>query len=206
MPTKKPHNLPLLAIDFESVLVPEIWISVAEKTGIEDLGLTTRDMPDYEKLMERRIGILRKKGLLLKDIQNVISTLDPLPGAHDFIQKLRARIQLIILSDTFYEFAYPLLKKFDHPTTFCNSLTMDKDGAIIGFHLRAGGKKGAVNAFRRLGFFVVSAGDSYNDTEMLKAADAGFLFNAPDSIIAQFPQFPIARTYNELQKKILECF
>jgi phosphoserine/homoserine phosphotransferase len=190
----------LIATDLEGVLVPEIWIAVAEKTGIERLRLTTRDIPDYDQLMLGRIAILREQQLTLADIQRVIATLDPLPGALDFLDWARAHTQLIILSDTFYEFAASLMLKLGHPTLFCNSLTIDRHNNIVGYRMRQQhGKRLSVAAFRSLQFHVVAIGDSYNDTAMLAAADAGILFRPPDNIVAEFPQFPVTREYNELR-------
>ena len=193
----------LIATDLEGVLVPEIWIAVAEKTGIERLRLTTRDIPDYDKLMLGRIAILRERKLTLSDIQSVIATLEPLPGALEYLNWARAQMQLIILSDTFYEFAAPLMLKLGHPTLFCNSLTIDRDDNIVGYQMRQQhGKRLSVAAFRSLQFQVVAIGDSYNDTAMLAAADVGLLFRPPDLIAAEFPQFPVMREYSELRCRI----
>ena len=190
----------LIATDLEGVLVPEIWIAVAEKTGIERLRLTTRDIPDYDQLMRGRIQILHDQGLTLADIQEVIATIDPMPGALDLLSWVRARMQLIILSDTFYEFAAPLMRKLADPTLFCNSLDVDGEGNIVGYHLRQQhGKRSSVAAFRSLRFRVLAIGDSYNDTDMLATADAGILFRPPDNIVAEFPQFPVMREYDELR-------
>jgi phosphoserine / homoserine phosphotransferase len=189
----------LIATDLEGVLVPEIWIAVAEKTGIERLRLTTRDIPDYDQLMCGRIAILREQKLTLADIQRVIATLDPLPGALDFLDWARVHTQLIILSDTFYEFAAPLMLQLGYPTLFCNSLTIDEANNIVGYRMRQQhGKRLSVAAFRSLQFQVVAIGDSYNDTAMLAAADAGILFRPPDTIAAEFPQFPVMWEYDEL--------
>jgi len=194
----------LIATDLEGVLVPEIWIAVAEKTGIERLRLTTRDIPDYDQLMRGRIQILREYKLTLVDIQDVIATIDPLPGALDFLNWARAHTQIIILSDTFYEFAAPLMLKLGRPTLFCNSLAIDQENAIIGYHLRQqDGKKYSVLALKGLHFRVLAVGDSYNDTTMLGAADAGILFRPPANVIAEFPQFPVLREYDELRAHIL---
>jgi phosphoserine / homoserine phosphotransferase len=195
----------LIASDLEGVLVPEIWIAVAEKTGIERLRLTTRDIPDYDQLMRGRIAILREQKLTLTDIQRVIATLDPLPGALDFLAWARAHTQLIILSDTFYEFAAPLMLQLGYPTLFCNSLTVDQDDTIVGYRMRQDhGKRLSVAAFKSLEFQVVAVGDSYNDTAMLAMADAGILFRPPDNIVAEFPQFPVMREYDELRCHIEE--
>jgi phosphoserine/homoserine phosphotransferase len=193
----------LIATDLEGVLVPEIWIAVAEKTGIERLRLTTRDIPDYDQLMQGRIQILHERGLTLADIQEVIATIEPLPGALDFLSWVRTHTQLIILSDTFYEFAAPLMRKLADPTLFCNSLVVDQKNNITGYHLRQEhGKRTSVAAFRSLQFRVLAIGDSYNDTAMLAAADAGILFRPPDNIVAEFPQFPVMREYDQLRASI----
>jgi phosphoserine/homoserine phosphotransferase len=198
-----PRQPILIATDLEGVLVPEIWIAVAEKTGIEQLRLTTRDIPDYDQLMRGRIQILHDQGLTLNDIQAVITTIDPLPGALDYLSWARATMQLIILSDTFYEFAAPLMHKLGYPTLFCNSLEVDAQQQIIGYHLRQQhGKRSSVAAFRSLAFRVLAVGDSYNDTAMLAAADAGILFRPPENIVAEFPQFPVIREYDELRAYI----
>ncbi len=194
----------LIATDLEGVLVPEIWIAVAEKTGIERLRLTTRDIPDYDQLMRGRIQILREHRLTLVDIQDVIATIDPLPGALDFLNWARAHTQIIILSDTFYEFAAPLMLKLGRPTLFCNSLAIDQENTIIGYYLRQqDSKKHSVLALKGLEFRVLAVGDSYNDTTMLGAADAGILFRPPANVIAEFPQFPVLREYDELRAHIL---
>jgi phosphoserine / homoserine phosphotransferase len=190
----------LIATDLEGVLVPEIWIAVAEKTGIERLRLTTRDIPDYDQLMRGRIEILHEQRLTLADVQAVIATLDPLPGALDFVNWARAHTQIIILSDTFYEFAAPLMLKLGYPTLFCNSLTIDQANNIVGYRLRQpDGKRHSVLAFKSLQFQVLAVGDSYNDTAMLGAADAGLLFRPPAKVAAEFPQFPVLREYDELR-------
>ncbi|MFO7170901.1 MAG: bifunctional phosphoserine phosphatase/homoserine phosphotransferase ThrH [Chloroflexota bacterium] len=189
----------ILASDMEGVLTPEIWIAVAERTGIERLRLTTRDIPDYDELMRGRIAILREHGLRLADIQRVIASIEPLPGAAEFVQQARARAQLIILSDTFYEFAAPLMVKLGQPTLFCHTLETDADGSISGYRLRLpDSKTAAVRALRGLGFRTVAVGDSYNDTGMLAAADQGVLFRPPANVAAEFPQFPVAQSYDEL--------
>lgn len=194
---------PVLAcLDLEGVLTPEIWINVAKKTGISELSLTTRDIADYNELMKRRLGILDQHRLRLPDIQAVIATMAPLDGAGEFLDWLRARCQVIILSDTFYEFAQPLLKQLDYPTLFCNTLEVDGGGQIRNYHLRQPDqKRQSVMALRQLQFQVVAAGDSYNDTSMLLEADAGIFFRPPDSIIKEFPQFPVTRSYPELKEQ-----
>ena len=192
---------PLVAcLDLEGVLVPEIWINVAAKTGIDELRRTTRDEPDYDRLMRGRLAILDRERLGLADIQAIIATIRPLDGAGDFLDWLRSRMQVIILSDTFSEFAQPLMAQLGHPCLFCNSLTVDADGRIRGYTLRiADGKRKAVMALKLLNFRIVAAGDSYNDTTMLDEADAGILFRPPDNVIRDFPQFPVTRTYDELR-------
>jgi phosphoserine/homoserine phosphotransferase len=190
----------IACLDLEGVLVPEIWINVAERTGIAALRRTTRDEPDYDVLMRGRLAILAEHRLGLPDIQAVIGTMDPLDGALDFLDWLRSHTQVIILSDTFGEFAAPLMRKLGWPTLFCNSLEVDGGGRITGYRLRIpDGKRRAVEALRALAFRVVAAGDSYNDTTMLAAADAGILFRPPQSVIDDFPQFPVTRTYAELR-------
>jgi phosphoserine/homoserine phosphotransferase len=196
-------NKPVVAcLDLEGVLVPEIWIAFSEKTGISELRLTTRDVPDYDLLMKRRLAILDEHRLKLPDIQAVIATLRPLDGAQEFLDWLRAQCQVIILSDTFYQFAQPLMKQLGYPTLFCNHLEVAPDGRIVNYHMRLPEqKRESALALKRLNFHVVAAGDSYNDTPMLAAADAGILFRPPDAIAKQFPQFPVARTYDELKQQ-----
>ncbi|TVR01293.1 MAG: bifunctional phosphoserine phosphatase/homoserine phosphotransferase ThrH [Spirochaetaceae bacterium] len=189
----------LVCLDLEGVLVPEIWISVAEVTGIPELRLTTRDIPDYDELMNHRLGILDREGIRLPDIQAVIETLDPLPGAAPFFEALRARTQAVILSDTFVQFAGPLMKKLRFPTLFCNELLVDSEGKITGYRLRqADGKRHAVTAFRSLNLQVIAVGDSYNDLSMIRAANAGALFHPPDTIVAEHPDLPVFRDYDAL--------
>jgi phosphoserine/homoserine phosphotransferase len=191
----------IACLDLEGVLVPEIWINVAERTGIAALRRTTRDEPDYDALMRGRLAILDEHRLGLPDIQAVIGTMAPLDGAVDFLDWLRSQTQVIILSDTFGEFAVPLMRKLGWPTLFCNSLAVDGGGRITGYRLRIpDGKRRAVEALRGLAFRVVAAGDSYNDTTMLAAADAGILFRPPQNVIDDFPQFPVTRTYDELRE------
>lgn len=188
----------IVTLDLEGVLTPEIWIAVAEKTGIEELHLTTRDIPDYDILMKNRLAILDREKLGLSAIQEVIGTLDPLPGAFEFIEELKSISQVVILSDTFQEFAFPLMKKLNMPTLFCHNLVVDQD-RITGYQLRMKDQKAAaVEAFKALHFKVTSVGDSYNDTGMLKAAHQGIFFRAPDNVIQQFPQFPVTHKYGEL--------
>lgn len=187
-------------LDLEGVLVPEIWIGVAERTGIEALRRTTRDEPDYDKLMRGRLEILDRHGILLRDIQEVIAGLDPLEGAGSFLDWLRERVQVIILSDTFYPFAAPLMRKLGYPTLFCHDLEIDRAGRIVDYRLRMQDqKREAVRRLRELRFRIVAAGDSYNDTSMLAEADEGILFRPPRNVIEEFPQFPVTQSYDELR-------
>lgn len=189
----------VVCLDLEGVLVPEIWIAFAERTGIAAFRRTTRDEPDYDKLMRQRIALLREHGLKLPDIQRVIGAMQPLPGARDFLDDLRARYQVVILSDTFYEFADPLMRQLGRPTLLCHRLIADADGRVVDYKLRqADQKRQAVLALKGLNFKVLAAGDSYNDTAMLGAADAGFFIHPPESIAAQFPQFAVTRSFAEL--------
>jgi phosphoserine / homoserine phosphotransferase len=191
--------LRISCLDLEGVLIPEIWIAVSQKTKIEKLRLTTRDIPDYDVLMRQRLAILRKEGIKLKDIQAVIAKIKPLPGAKEFLDELRSRTQVIILTDSYYDFIMPLMKAFGFPTIWCNSLSVDSKGFIADYHLRQkNGKEQAVRALKSIGFKVKAAGDSYNDITMLKAADEGILFNPPQNIIKEFPEFKIAKNYREL--------
>ena len=198
---------PVIAcLDMEGVLVPEIWVNVAQKTGIRELSLTTRDVPDYDLLMKRRLGILDRHRLRLPDLQAVIATMAPLEGAGEFLEWLRERCQVVILSDTYYEFAMPLMKQLAYPTLFCNRLEVDAEGRITNYHLRLPDqKRQSVAALKRLRFMVVAAGDSYNDTSMLAEADAGILFRPPDTIIKEFPQFPVTRTFAELKEQFCKA-
>ncbi|KAB2869485.1 MAG: bifunctional phosphoserine phosphatase/homoserine phosphotransferase ThrH [Burkholderiaceae bacterium] len=190
----------VVCLDLEGVLVPEIWIAFAERTGIAAFRRTTRDEPDYDKLMRQRIALLREHGLKLPDIQRVIGAMQPLPGARDFLDDLRARYQVVILSDTFYEFADPLMRQLGRPTLLCHRLIADADGRVVDYKLRqADQKRQAVLALKGLNFKVLAAGDSYNDTAMLGAADAGFFIHPPESIAAQFPQFAVTRSFGELK-------
>ena len=186
----------LACLDLEGVLLPEIWIAFAEKTGIEELRLTTRDVPDYDQLMVGRLKILKENKLKLIDIENVIKTLAPLEGAKGFLDWLKSEFQVIILSDTFYQFARPLMGSLDYPTLFCHELIIDNKGEIKGYRLRQpDGKTKAVSALKGLNFQVIAAGDSYNDIGMLKEADAGILFCPPENVIKEFPQFPVSHDY-----------
>ncbi len=194
----------LVCLDLEGVLVPEIWIAVAERTGIDELRRTTRDEPDYDALMRYRLVILDQHGLRLPDIQAVIATMGPLPGALEFVDWLRERFTgVIILSDTFAEFAQPLMRQLGFPTLFCHSLEVADDGRVTGYRLRMPEQKRAsVEALQSVTFRVIAAGDSYNDTAMLLAADAGILFDPPQSVIDEFGQLPVARGYEELRARI----
>jgi phosphoserine/homoserine phosphotransferase len=193
----KPQTL--VTLDLEGVLVPEIWIAFAEKTGIAELRRTTRDEPDYDKLMRGRLRILDEHGLKLPDIQQVIGALSPLEGAKTFLDELRSITQVIILSDTFAEFAQPLMRQLAWPSIFCHQLEVASDGRIVDYKLRQPNQKQkAVAAFKSLNYFVLAAGDSFNDTTMLAEADVGFFFHAPKSIQAQFPQFKPFENYSEL--------
>ena len=195
----------LACLDLEGVLLPEIWIAFAEKTGIEQLKLTTREIPDYDELMQGRLKILNDNNLKLIDIQNVIKTLSPLSGAIDFLAWLKSEFQVIILSDTFYQFVEPLTKSLDYPTLFCNDLIVNSKGDITGYQLRQkDGKTKAVSALKKLNFKVIAAGDSYNDTGMLQEADAGILFCPPDNVIKEYPQFPVSRNYEEFKNTLLD--
>jgi phosphoserine/homoserine phosphotransferase len=190
----------LACLDLEGVFVPEIWINVAERTQIPELRVTTRDEPDYDKLMRRRLAILDAHRLGLPDIQRVIATMRPLDGAPEFLHWLRERCQVVILSDTFEEFAAPLMAQLGYPALFCNSLVVDPNGAIRDYRIRIrDGKRKAVMAFKLLNFEVIAAGDSYNDTSMLAEADHGILFRPPANVVRDFPQFPVTETYEELR-------
>lgn len=193
----------ILCTDLEGVLVPEIWISVAQKTGIEELRLTTRDIADYDVLMRKRLSILGSHKLKLKDITDVIETMEPLEGALDFLNWLRPKIQVIVVSDTYVEFAKPLMAKLGWPTLLCNSLSIDEAGAIADYHLRQkDGKRHVVEALNTLNYEVIAMGDSYNDITMLQTAARGVLFRPPENVVAEYPQFPVTRTYAELQREL----
>lgn len=190
----------IICSDLEGVFVPEIWINVAERTGIDELRLTTRDIADYDVLMRHRLSILDANRLTLKDITDAIAAMDPLPGARDFLDWLRAISQVIIVSDTFVEFARPLMRKLGWPTLLCHHLTLGGDGAIKGYNLRqADGKRKVVEAFKDLNYRVLAMGDSYNDVNMLEAADRGILFRPPNAVADEYPQYPVAGTYDELK-------
>ena len=189
----------ITCLDLEGVLVPEIWIAFAEASGIPELKRTTRDEPDYDKLMKWRIGILKEHGLGLKEIQQTIETIDPLPGAKKFLDDLRDMMQVIIISDTFTQFASPLMKKLGNPTIFCNSLEVAESGEITGFKMRIQNSKlTTVKALQSIGYDTIASGDSYNDLAMIAASKAGFLFRSTDKIKADYPQYPAFETYDEL--------
>ncbi|MBT3273031.1 MAG: bifunctional phosphoserine phosphatase/homoserine phosphotransferase ThrH [Spirochaetales bacterium] len=195
----------LVCLDLEGVLVPEIWIAFSKAAGIEELAVTTRDIPDYHKLMKHRLAHLAFHKITLPDIQKVIADLDPLEGAAELLDKLRNITQVIILSDTFTQFAGPLMKKLGWPTLFCNTLIINESGAVSDYQLRIkDGKKASVEAFTSVGYKVIAAGDSYNDISMLKAADAGFLFRPPLKIAEEFPEFPSIDNHIDLYNKITE--
>lgn len=193
----------IVCLDLEGVLVPEIWIAFSERTGIPELRRTTRDEPDYDKLMRFRLDLLRRHRLGLKDIQQVIAGMGPEPGARAFLDALRERYQVVILSDTFYEFAMPLMAQLGMPTLFCHRLEADAEGFVAAYHLRQPDqKRQAVKAFKGLNFRTIAAGDSYNDTAMLGEAHAGILFRPPDNVVREFPQFPVTRDYPALRAEI----
>jgi phosphoserine/homoserine phosphotransferase len=196
----------IVCLDLEGVLVPEIWIAFSERTGIAALRRTTRDEPDYDKLMAGRLALLRQHGLGLPDIQKVIAGMGPEPGARTFLDALRRSYQVVILSDTFYEFAMPLMEQLGFPTLFCHRLSTDAGGFVSAYHLRMPDqKRSAVKAFKGLSFRVIAAGDSYNDTAMLAEAHAGILFRPPRNVIDQFPQYPVEREYDGLRARIDEA-
>ncbi|WP_027848475.1 bifunctional phosphoserine phosphatase/homoserine phosphotransferase ThrH [Marinospirillum minutulum] len=196
----------LACLDLEGVLVPEIWIAFAEKTGIDELKATTRDIPDYDVLMRQRLRILDEHNLKLPDIQAVIAELEPLPGAVEFINWLRERFQVIILSDTFYEFSQPLMRQLGFPTLLCHKLEVDEEGRVVDYKLRQRDpKRQSVRALQLLNYRVIAAGDSYNDTTMLKQAEQGILFHAPKNVIEEFPQFPAVQTFEDLKKAFINA-
>lgn len=189
----------IVCLDLEGVLVPEIWIAFAEASGIPELKRTTRDEPDYDKLMNWRLGILKEHGLGLKEIQDTIATIDPIPGAKEFLDELRSMTQVIIISDTFTQFATPLMKKLGWPTIFCNSLEVAEDGMITGFRMRIENSKlTTVKALQSIGYETIASGDSFNDLGMIKASKAGFLFKSTDAIKADNPELPAFENYDEL--------
>lgn len=198
------NKMYIVCSDLEGVFVPEIWINVAEKTGIEELRLTTRDISDYDVLMKKRLGILHENGLKIKDITDVIAAMNPLDGAVEFLDWLRSHTQLIVVSDTFVQFAGPLMEKLGWPTLFCNSLSIEPDGSVSGYNLRQkDGKREAVLALKKLNYNIISMGDSYNDISMLKEADTGILFMPPENVKNEFPELPVTNNYEEL-KEILQ--
>lgn len=193
----------IVCLDLEGVLVPEIWIAFAQESGIPELKRTTRDEPDYDKLMNWRIGVLKEHGLGLKEIQETIAKIDPIPGAKEFLDELRSMCQVIIISDTFTQFASPLMKKLGWPTIFCNSLEVAEDGEITGFKMRVENSKlTTVRALQSIGYETIASGDSHNDLAMIKASKAGFLFKSTDQIKADNPQLPAFETYEELMDAI----
>ncbi len=196
----------IVCLDLEGVLVPEIWIAFSERTGIPELRRTTRDEPDYDKLMRFRLDLLRRHRLGLPDIQKVIQGLGPMPGAGEFLDALRTRYQVVILSDTFYEFAMPLMAQLGMPTLFCHRLETDASGFVTAYRLRMPDqKKASVRALRQIAFKVIAAGDSYNDTAMLAEANAGILFRPPQNVVDEFPQYPVVRDYPALRAAIDEA-
>lgn len=193
----------MVCLDFEGVFTPEIWIGVSEKTGIKELRRTTRDEPDYEKLMKWRLGILKENGIGIKEIQEVIGSMEPLGGAVEFMQWLRENTVSIILSDSFYQFVMPLLKKLGYPPMLCNNIQVDENGTLVGYTMRQqDGKRKAVEKFKEMNFKVIGVGDSYNDLTLLREADAGILFRPPENIKKENHGFPITETYEELKKEI----
>ena len=196
----------IVCLDLEGVLVPEIWIAFAEETGIPELNRTTRDEPDYDKLMNYRINILKEHGLGLKEIQETIAKIDPMPGAKEFLDELREITQVIIISDTFTQFAGPLMKKLGYPTIFCNSLEVAEDGEVTGFKMRIENSKlTTVKALQSIGYDTIASGDSHNDLGMIKASKAGFLFRSTDEIKKEYPELPAFETYDELMAAIKEA-
>ena len=197
----------VVCLDLEGVLVPEIWIEFAQRTGIPELRRTTRDEPDYDKLMAGRLRILRQHGLGLPDIEKVVATMEPLPGARDFLNAMRESYEVIILSDTFYEFARPLMRQLGMPTLFCHSLESDAEGTLVDYRLRMPDqKREAVKRLKELNFHVVAAGDSYNDAAMLGEAHRGIFFRPPENVVRDFPRFPVTRSYGELRRAIDAAF
>ena len=196
----------IACLDLEGVLIPEIWIAFAEKTGIEGFNRTTRDEPNYDILMNYRLSLLREHNLGINEIQAVIATLEPLQGAVEFVDWLRERFQVVILSDTFYEFASPLMKPLGYPTLLCHQLECAEDGTVLNYQLRqANPKRQSIVALKSLYYRTIAAGDSYNDTTMLNEADAGILFQAPDNVVNEFPQFPSVHTYEDLKLEFIRA-
>jgi phosphoserine/homoserine phosphotransferase len=197
----------IVCLDLEGVLVPEIWIAFAERTGIPELSRTTRDEPNYDTLMKYRLNLLAEHKLGLPDIQKVIGEMGPMPGARAFLDQLREDYQVVILSDTFYEFAHPLMRQLAWPTLFCHSLEADASGKVVNYHLRMPDqKREAVKRFKELNFTVVAAGDSYNDTAMLGEAHAGILYHPPANVIREFPQYPVTLNYDDFRSEIDKAF
>lgn len=196
----------IACLDLEGVLIPEIWINFAERTGIEELKATTRDIPDYDVLMTQRLRILKENNLGLPDIQEVIDGMGPLEGAREFLDWLRERFQVVILSDTFYEFAAPLMRQLGHPTLLCHKLSVDEKGYVTNYHIRQNNpKRQSVVALKSLYYRVIAAGDSYNDTTMLAEADRGILFRPPQNVIDEFPQYPVATDYQAFREAFIEA-
>jgi phosphoserine/homoserine phosphotransferase len=198
--------LHIACLDLEGVLIPEIWVGLADRAGIPELRATTRDVPDYDQLMTQRLRLLDEHKLGLPDIQAVISQMHPLAGAREFLDWLRERCQIVILSDTFYEFASPLMRQLGHPALLCHRLSVDNHGRVTAYHIRQKDpKRHAVKAFRALNYRIIAAGDSYNDTSMLSEADAGIFYRPPANVVSEFPQFPVTQTYDELRKAFTEA-
>lgn len=196
----------IACLDLEGVLIPEIWVAFADKTGIEELRATTRNVPDYDVLMKQRLRILDENGLKLKDIQQVIATLKPLDGAIEFVDWLRERFQVVILSDTFYQFARPLVRQLGSPTLLCHNLVIDDQDKVVDYQIRQKDpKRQSVIAFKSLYYRCIATGDSHNDTAMLEEAHAGILFHAPDNVIKAFPQYPAVHTYDDLKKEFIKA-
>ncbi len=196
----------IVCLDFEGVIIPEIWVGLAEKTGIDELRVTTQEMSDYDELMKLRLDIMDQHKFTIADIQNVVNELEPLKGAKEFLDEVRKHFQVVILSDTFYEFILPLLSKLNFPTIFCHRLDIDGNGRIVDYRLRmADHKRHAVKAFHNLNYKVFAAGDSYNDTGMLGEADQGFFFCAPENVVSDFPQFPLVENYDSLLESFKEA-
>jgi phosphoserine / homoserine phosphotransferase len=196
----------IACLDLEGVLIPEIWIAFADHTGIKELRATTRDIPDYDVLMQQRLRLLDKHGYGLPQIQEVIAQLKPLPGAKEFVDWLRERFQIVIISDTFYQFAQPLMRQLGYPMLFCHNLEVNDEGHVVDYHIRQRDpKRQTVVALKTLYYRTIAVGDSYNDTGMLAEADAGILFHAPDNVIREFPQYPSVHTYEDLKKEFIKA-
>ena len=196
----------IACLDLEGVLIPEIWIAFADHTGIPELRATTRDIPDYDVLMQQRLRLLDQHGYGLNEIQSVIAQLSPLPGAREFVDWLRDRFQVVIISDTFYEFAMPLMKQLGYPMLLCHKLEVDDKGHVVDYHIRQRDpKRQTIVALKTLYYRTIAAGDSYNDTGMLAEADAGILFHAPENVIREFPQYPAVHTYEELKMEFIKA-